>query len=76
MSQENVELLRSMLRAVGARRLRLDRVGCIPISNTWSPTVPNPAAGRGWLVWREAWGAWVSAWEDLRIEVDEYRDAG
>ena len=22
----------------------------------------------------QAWGAWVSAWENLRIEVDEYRE--
>jgi len=34
---------------------------------------PEPGAGKGLAGLGRAWGAWMSAWEDLRIEVDEYR---
>src|SRR5437870_1454883 len=35
---------------------------------------PEPGGGKGLAGLAEAWGSWVSAWEDLRIEVDEYRE--
>ena len=35
---------------------------------------PEPASGKGLAGLAEAWRAWLSAWEDLRIEVEEYRE--
>jgi hypothetical protein len=34
---------------------------------------PEPTSGRGLTGLGQAWGAWISAWEDLSIQVDEYR---
>ena len=35
---------------------------------------PQPGGGRGLAGLARAWSAWVSAWEDLRVQVDEYRE--
>jgi ketosteroid isomerase-like protein len=37
---------------------------------------PEPCSGKGLIGLAEAWSAWLSAWEDLRVGVDEYRDLG
>jgi ketosteroid isomerase-like protein len=73
MSQENVELLRSILSA-------WER-GDYSSTEWLDPEIeyvvadgPEPGAGKGLTGLGRAWGAWMSAWEDLRIEVDEYRD--
>jgi hypothetical protein len=35
---------------------------------------PEPCSGKGLIGLGQAWGAWLSAWEDVRVWVDEYRD--
>jgi ketosteroid isomerase-like protein len=73
MSQENLDLLRSVLAAWE---------GGDYSSTEWAhPEIeyvvadgPEPGSGTGLIGLAQAWGAWVSAWEDLRIEVDEYRE--
>jgi ketosteroid isomerase-like protein len=35
---------------------------------------PEPGGGKGLAGLTEAWRSWLSAWEDLRIGVDEYRE--
>jgi ketosteroid isomerase-like protein len=73
MSQENVELLQSIL----ARWERGDYS-----STEWAhPEIeysvadgPEPGGGKGLIGLGQAWAAWLSAWEDLRIQVDEYRE--
>src|SRR5439155_449668 len=35
---------------------------------------PEPGSGKGLAGLAEAWRSWLSAWEDLRIEVDEFRE--
>ena len=35
---------------------------------------PEPCSGKGLVGLAEAWAAWLSAWEDVRVGVDEYRD--
>jgi ketosteroid isomerase-like protein len=73
MSQENVELLRSVFAAWERGDYS---------STDWAPSDieyvvadgPEPSSGKGLIGLAEAWGAWVSAWKDLRIEVEEYRE--
>ena len=73
MSQENVELLRTMLGAWergdygSAERLH-------PEIEYEVADGPEPRAGRGLAGLAKAWSDWLSAWEDLRIEIDEYRE--
>ena len=72
MSQENVELLRSML-APWERGDYSSIEGLHPDLEYVVADGPEPVSGRGLAGLARAWGAWVSAWEDLRVEVEEYR---
>jgi ketosteroid isomerase-like protein len=73
MSQENVELLRSML-APWERGDYSSTEGLHPDLEYVVADGPEPGGGKGLAGLARAWGAWVSAWTDLRIEVDEYRE--
>jgi ketosteroid isomerase-like protein len=73
MSQENVELLRSILSA-WERGDYSSTEWADPAIEYVVADGPEPGSGKGLIGLAQAWGAWVSAWEDLRIEVDEYRD--
>ncbi len=73
MSQENVELLRSVLGA-------WER-GDYGSADWLHPEIeyevadgPEPRGGKGLAGLAKAWSDWLSAWEDLRIEIDEYRE--
>jgi ketosteroid isomerase-like protein len=73
MSQQNVELVRSLHEAWERGDYS---------STEWAdPEVewvvadgPEPGSGKGLIGLGQAWSAWLSAWEDLRVGVDEYRD--
>ena len=72
MSQENVELLRSML-APWERGDYSSIEGLHPDIEWVVADGPEPGDGKGLPGLGGAWVAWMSAWEDLRIQVDEYR---
>jgi ketosteroid isomerase-like protein len=73
MSQENVELLRSILSAW--ERGDYSSTECLdPEIEYVVADGPEPGTGKGLTGLGRAWGAWMSAWDDLRVEVDEYRD--
>jgi ketosteroid isomerase-like protein len=73
MSQENVDLLRSVL-AAWERGDYSSTEWAHPEIEYVVADGPEPGSGKGLMGLAAAWGAWVSAWEDLRIEVDEYRE--
>ena len=73
MSHENVELLRSMLAPWEAGDYGSTE-GLHPDLEYVVADGPEPGAGKGLIGLGQAWAAWLSAWEDLRIEVDEYRE--
>ena len=72
MSQENVELLRSML-APWERGDYGSTDGLHPEIEYIVAGGPEPGSGKGLAGLGRAWSAWMSAWEDLRIQADEYR---
>ena len=72
MSQENVQLLRSML-APWERGDSSAIEGLHPDLEYVVADGPEPGGGKGLAGLARAWSAWVSAWEDLRVQVDEYR---
>ena len=73
MSQENVDLLRLIL-AAWERGDYSSAEWAHPEIEYVVVDGPEPGSGKGLMGLAQAWGAWVSAWEDLRIEVDEYRE--
>ena len=73
MSQENVELLRSML-APWERGDYGSTEGLHPDIEYVVADGPEPGGGKGLIGLGQAWAAWLSAWEDLRIRVAEYRE--
>src|SRR5438046_2340406 len=58
---------------LGARRLQLSRVAHPEIEYVHADG-PAPGSWIGLAGMAEAWRGFLSAWEGLRIEVDEYRD--
>jgi ketosteroid isomerase-like protein len=75
MSQENVELLRSILSAWERGDYSSTEWADPEIEYVVADGL-EPGSGTGLIGLAKAWGAWMSAWENLRIEVDEYRDLG
>ena len=73
MSQENVDLMRSIL-AAWERGDYSSTEWADPEIEYVVADGPEPGSGKGLMGLAQAWGAWVSAWENLRIEVDEYRE--
>ena len=73
MSQENVELVRSIHEA-WERGDYNSTEGADPAFEWVVADGPEPSSGQGLIGLGQAWGAWLSAWEDLRVGVDEYRD--
>ena len=73
MSKENVDLLRSVL-AAWERGDYSSTEWAHPEIEYAIADGPEPGSGTGLMGLAQAWGDWVSAWEDLRIEVDEYRE--
>src|ERR1041385_3235232 len=73
MSQENVEVVRAIFgpweRGDYSSAQRLD-----PEIEYVVADGPEPGSGRGLAGLGHAWRAWMSAWEDLSIHVDEYRE--
>jgi hypothetical protein len=73
MSQENVELVRSLHEAW--ERGNYSSIEWADPDIDWVVADgPEPCSGKGLIGLGHAWSAWLSAWEDLRVEVDEYRD--
>lgn len=73
MSQVNVDLLRSVLGAwergeYGSTEWAHPEIEYVVADG------PEPSDGKGLVGLARAWSDWLSAWEDLRIEVDEYRE--
>src|ERR1041385_2887703 len=73
MSQENVEVVRAIFgpweRGDYSSAERLDSEIEYVVADG-----PEPGSGRGLAGLGQAWRAWISAWEDLSIQVDEYRE--
>jgi ketosteroid isomerase-like protein len=75
MSEENVEIAREIYRAWERGDFS---------SNQWAdPDIeffigagPDEAVHHGVEALGRAWGDWLSAWEDFKVESREFRDAG
>ncbi len=73
MSRENVELVRSIHEAW--ERGDYSSTEWIDPDLEWViADGPEPCSGKGLIGLAQAWGAWLSAWEDVRVAVDEYRN--
>ncbi len=73
MSQENVEIVRLIQEAW--ERGDYSSAGWVDPEVEWVVADgPEPCSGKGLIGLGQAWGAWLSAWEDVRVGVDEYRD--
>src|SRR5688572_18056164 len=73
MSQENVEIVRSVC-AAWERGDYSSTEWADPEIEYVVADGPEPYSGKGLIGLAQAWIAWLSAWEDLRVEVDEVRD--
>ena len=73
MSQENLEVVRAIFgpweRGDYSSAERLDSEIEYVVADG-----PEPGSGRGLAGLGQAWRAWISAWEDLSIQVEEYRE--
>ena len=72
MSQENLELVRSML-TPWERGDYSSLEGLHPDLEYAVADGPEPGGGKGRAGLARAWGAWLGAWDDLRVHVDQYR---
>jgi ketosteroid isomerase-like protein len=73
MSRENVELVRSIQEAW--ERGDYSSTEWVDPELEWVVADgPEPCSGKGLIGLGQAWRAWLSAWEDVRVGVDEYRD--
>ena len=74
MSQENVEVVRRMLQAFADGGLDAMAEFADPDIEFVAVGGPQPGAWSGLAGMAEGWREWLSAWEDFRQEVDEYRE--
>ncbi len=73
MSRENVELVRSIQEAW--ERGEYSSTEWVDPELEWVVADgPEPCSGKGLIGLAQAWAGWLSAWEDVRVGVDEYRD--
>ena len=75
MSQENVEIVRSLY-AVWERGDFSSAEWAHPDIEFVSVDGPTPGSWTGLAGMTKGWSAWLSAWDEFRIEADEYRELG
>ena len=72
MSQENVDLVRSIYANLGARRLQLLDWAHPEIDWTFAADGPSPSGGIGIAGMAQDWREYISPLEEFHHEVDEY----
>jgi ketosteroid isomerase-like protein len=74
MSQENVELVRSIYEPWGRGDFRSVEWADPDIEFVLADLGPDSGSWRGLSAMADAWRAYLGAWEEYRTEVDEYRE--
>ena len=76
MSQENVEIVRSIYAAWERGNFAETHWADPRIDCQFIGDVPSAGTAKGLDGMATAWREWLSAWQDFRVEADEYRDLG